>query len=113
MGAPAAHEFKEKPRENPSLPFPKDRGREISREEAEELAKEGNRLLKAAHTSVQFSIDEASQRLIIRVVDTATGELIRQYPPEEMLAVSARLKEIVDKRARADQVSGLFVNNKQ
>lgn len=42
---------------------------------------------------LEFEPDESSGRVVIRVVDRLTGELIRQIPPEEMLAVAERLNE--------------------
>lgn len=39
-------------------------------------------------TSVQFSIDEETKRIILRVVDNRTNEVIRQLPPEESLKIA-------------------------
>ena len=40
---------------------------------------------------LQFSVDQDSGRSIVRVVDSETGELIRQIPAEEVLAVARAL----------------------
>lgn len=42
---------------------------------------------------LEFEPDETSGRTVIRVVDRLTGEVIRQIPPEEMLAIAERLDE--------------------
>jgi flagellar protein FlaG len=39
-------------------------------------------------TSVQFSIDEKTKRIILQVVDNKTNEVIRQLPPEESLKIA-------------------------
>ena len=44
--------------------------------------------------------DEASGRLVLRVRDPATGELIKQLPADELLRLYAALREtLVDERA--------------
>lgn len=45
-----------------------------------------------ADLGVTFEIDEGSDRLIIKVVDRSSGELIRQIPSEEMLRIATRLE---------------------
>jgi len=43
---------------------------------------------------VQFETSEDSGRIIIRLVDRESGELIRQIPPEEALNAAQRLEEV-------------------
>jgi flagellar protein FlaG len=38
-----------------------------------------------------FSIDEATEKTVVRVTDASTGELIRQIPSEEVLAIARSL----------------------
>jgi flagellar protein FlaG len=47
-----------------------------------------NRHVQEANYNLQFSIDEASGRNVIRVIDAETREVIRQFPMEEVLALS-------------------------
>ena len=44
--------------------------------------------------SIQFQIDDELGVTVVRVVDVETDELIRQFPPEELLNLSRRLKEL-------------------
>lgn len=46
--------------------------------------------------SLQFKVDEELGVTIVRVVDKNTDELIRQFPPEELINLSRRLKELND-----------------
>ena len=48
---------------------------------------------------LKFSIDEDTNKTIVRVTDASTGELIRQLPSEEALAIARSL----------DKLQGLFV----
>ena len=47
-----------------------------------------NEFLQSLRRDLQFSVDEGSGSTIVKVIDSNTGELIRQIPPEEILAVS-------------------------
>ena len=40
------------------------------------------------NTSVQFSIDEQTKKIILTIVDNNTKEVIRQLPPEESLKIA-------------------------
>ena len=48
------------------------------------------RALQASQSSLSFSIDENTGKTIVRVV-SSTGELVRQIPSEEALAIAATL----------------------
>ena len=65
----------------------------------EELSK----LVRSQQRDVTFSVDEEADATVIRVTKTETGELIKQFPPEEILAMIARLRKnigwLVDKKA--------------
>jgi flagellar protein FlaG len=50
-----------------------------------------NRQLQASAQNLLFSLDESTGKLIVRVVDTATGDVIRQVPSEELLAINRSL----------------------
>ncbi len=44
--------------------------------------------------SLHFEVDDELGVTIVRVVDKDTDELIRQFPPEELINLSRRLKEL-------------------
>ncbi len=48
-----------------------------------------------AETTMEFSYDRVTRRIVIRVVSRETGEVVRQIPPEEYLAFVARFRELV------------------
>lgn len=48
------------------------------------------RALQASQSSLSFSVDENTGKTIVRVV-SSTGELVRQIPSEEALAIAATL----------------------
>jgi flagellar protein FlaG len=43
---------------------------------------------------LNFSIDETTEKTVVRVTDASTGELIRQLPSEEALAIARSLDKL-------------------
>ena len=61
------------------------------------------KFVRSQKTDVNFSIDERSQSTVIKVFQSETGKLIKQFPVEEILSMIARLQHdtglILDKKA--------------
>ncbi len=47
-----------------------------------------NQTMQQSNLDVVFSVDTDSHRTVIRMTDTSTGELIRQFPSESVLAIA-------------------------
>jgi flagellar protein FlaG len=62
--------------------------------------------------SVNFSIDDESKDVVIKVVDAETQKLIRQIPNEEMLAISKRLNSLQNGEDAGSTLSGLLFDHK-
>jgi flagellar protein FlaG len=65
------------------------------RPKVEHAVHELNDLVKMLHTSLQFSIDDKTKKIIVKVMDADTQKVIRQIPPEEMVKISARVQELL------------------
>lgn len=52
-----------------------------------------NEAMLQANTGVEFSIDQSSNRTLVKVVDTKTGETIKQFPSKEMIAISQSIDQ--------------------
>ncbi|MBU2877981.1 flagellar protein FlaG [Aliiglaciecola lipolytica] len=50
--------------------------------------------LQATNRQLSFSVDEKSERQVVKVTDSESGEVIRQIPSEEVLALSERIKDL-------------------
>ncbi|MGQ9674929.1 MAG: flagellar protein FlaG [Chloroflexota bacterium] len=95
------------PREMPDLsavrvtPPPKaeDTGFQTSADRFKEQLQER---LRAIDARLMFKVDDVSGRLVAEVRDRATGELLRQVPPEEMMRIARAVTEylglLVDER---------------
>ncbi len=53
-----------------------------------------NRQLQTVAPNLRFSVDEDTGKTVVRVVDTDTGEIIRQVPSEEVLAISRSIDRL-------------------
>lgn len=67
--------------------------RQASVEHLRGAAEELNRALRQSNRNLQFTVDSESNRVIVRLTDTETGELIRQIPSEDFLAISRAIGE--------------------
>ncbi|WP_417614601.1 flagellar protein FlaG [Oceanisphaera sp.] len=66
---------------------------ELSPEQLEQMAAEMQEFVGSLNRSLQFRVDEDSGRNVVTVLDSDTGDVIRQIPSEELLDVIARLNE--------------------
>lgn len=59
-----------------------------------EALKRINTVLQMRAPGLEFSVDEDSARTVVKVVDTATNEVIRQMPSKEALEISRALEHL-------------------
>lgn len=52
-----------------------------------------NQSMQQSNLNLQFSVDNSSQKTVVKMVDTSTGELIRQFPTEATLAISQQIEQ--------------------
>ena len=72
--------------------------------QVKEIADSMNKVTESLNHKLKFKVDkEAGNRIIVKVVDKDTDEVIRQIPPEEYLKMVARMHEFIgmvfDKKA--------------
>lgn len=53
-----------------------------------------NKALKLSNKNLEFTVDSDTKKSIVKLVDTETGEVIRQFPSEEALAISRAIDHI-------------------
>ncbi len=61
-----------------------------------------NKLVQQFDRNLQFTVDEDTGTNVVKVIDTASKEVIRQMPTEEMLAIAKAL----------DKLQGLLIKEK-
>lgn len=53
-----------------------------------------NKMLKQADKNLEFSVDESTNRQVVKLVDKETGDVVRQFPSEEVLAISRAIDQV-------------------
>jgi flagellar protein FlaG len=53
-----------------------------------------NNSLKAWSTGIRFDMDEDAQRLVVSIVDSASGEVLRTIPSEAVLRVAKMIVQL-------------------
>lgn len=76
--------------------------RETQRQQVEQAVRQVNDFVHPINDSIEFSLDSETNKVIVKVIDVATKEVIKQFPSEEMLAIAKAL----------DRLQGLLISNK-
>lgn len=73
-----------------------------SEAELKQAIEAANLALKEISSELEFTRDAETGRTVVRVIDSGTQEVIRQFPSEEMLAIARTL----------DRLQGLLISQK-
>jgi flagellar protein FlaG len=65
--------------------------------------------LQTQNRNLAFSIDDETKRSVVTVKDSESGDVIRQIPSEEVLALAERIQDL--QQDVGDSV-GVFINNR-
>jgi flagellar protein FlaG len=68
---------------------------EPPREAVAQAVDEVNAFLASSNSHVQFQIHEASQRMMVEVIDDRTHEVVKTIPAKELLDLAAKIGELV------------------
>ena len=60
-------------------------------EELEAAVKQMEQFFQSVHRNLEFSIDEASGKVVVKVIASETGEVVRQLPSAEALKIADSL----------------------
>lgn len=69
---------------------------QVSRAAFERVVSELQNYVQKTQRNLDFFVDDRSGRVVVKVVDATSDEVIRQIPSEEMLSVSRRIQEYLD-----------------
>jgi flagellar protein FlaG len=72
------------------------------RQDVESAARKANDFVQASAREIEFTVDDSTGETVVKVVDQATNQVIRQIPSQEMLEIAQAL----------DQLQGLLVKQK-
>ncbi|MDR3412056.1 MAG: flagellar protein FlaG [Formivibrio sp.] len=66
-------------------------GKDADAEKLKAAVQEIEKYVQSIKRNLEFSIDETSGRVVVKVIATATGEVVRQIPTEEVLKLADNL----------------------
>lgn len=82
-----------------------DKVTEVSPEALQSAVKQGNAFFQAEQRDLQINVDDSTKRVVVKVIDRSSGELIRQMPTKEVLDFVKALQQ------QANGNSGLLIKN--
>jgi flagellar protein FlaG len=68
-------------------------GRATHDDEARRAIADANRRLAQKASELTFEFDDSAARVVVKLVDKRTGEVLRQIPSEEALAIARALQD--------------------
>lgn len=81
---------------------------ELSQKALEKVVSQLNAYIQNTQRDVDFSVDDSTGRVVVRVIDSESEQVIRQIPSEEMLAISRHLIESLE----TEQPKGFLIELK-
>ena len=79
-------------RSDSQVELPSSAIKSVSPAEEEDMLKDAtekaNELVKTMNKELRFSVDKYDGKTVVKVMDKNSGELIRQIPQDEMLAIA-------------------------
>jgi flagellar protein FlaG len=66
----------------------------VSRGQLEDAVSSIQEFVQSVRRDINFSLDDGSGRIVVKVTDAASGDVIRQIPSEEALKLAESLSEM-------------------
>lgn len=67
---------------------------EVSREQVESAVSTIQEFVQSVRRNINFSLEDTSGRVVVKVTDSTSGDIIRQIPSEEALQLAESLEEV-------------------
>ncbi len=67
---------------------------QISRQDVDEMVEALKHLTQTLQTSLNFSVDEGTNDIVVKVIERGTDRVIRQIPPEELLELQEKMQDL-------------------
>jgi len=65
----------------------------VSAEQLKSVVDNINKTMRQSNRSLEFTMDADSKQQLVRLVDTETGDVIRQFPSKEAMAISRAIDQ--------------------
>jgi flagellar protein FlaG len=71
---------------------------ETSLEVVKSAMAQGSSILQATNRNLEFQVDDSTKKVVVKIVDSESGDVVRQIPSEQMLAFIKRMQELEGKK---------------
>lgn len=71
-------------------------------EKASKLADELTQMAQQVNRQLHFKVDDGTGKMVIQVLDKLSGDVVRQIPSEEIVALQHKLAELQESGSSAD-----------
>lgn len=69
--------------------------KQLNKEDFDKITKDMNKFLEDLNVNIQFKLHEKTQTLMVQVVDVQTQDVIKEFPPHEMLDIMAKIRDYI------------------
>ncbi len=66
----------------------------LSRDSLHRLMEKVQKTVRAINSQLEFRVDEDTNKLVIKIIDTSTKEIIKQIPPQELIEIAKALDKL-------------------
>lgn len=66
----------------------------ISKEDVERIVEVLKDLTETLQTKLNFSVNEGTNDIVVKVIDKETDKVLRQIPPEELLELQEKMQDL-------------------
>jgi len=79
--------------------------KDVSSDYLQKAIDEANAMFRQLHSDIKFVVDEESKKVVIKLIEPSSGEVINQYPSEQVIEIS---KAITQAQAKAAEQHEMF-----
>lgn len=67
----------------------------VSEKDAQKIARDLNSALKSFNTELNFTVDKETDKMVVKIVNSKTHEVIRQIPAEDALRIASHISKLL------------------
>jgi len=73
---------------------PDAQAQEASLASVKEAAAKGNAIFQETNRDLEFHVDDSTKKVVVKIIDSKSGDVVQQIPTEDMLTYIKRMQEL-------------------
>jgi len=70
-------------------------GKKLTKDVVDKQIEELNKKAEIVNKNIEFDYHEDAEQMMVKIKNTKTNEVIKEIPPEDMVELNAKIKEMV------------------